>query len=1058
MTPERWARIKKLFQEALDLPPDGRQAFVERQCNGDEDLRCEIEALLHNADSAKSFIETPAFRQLAVELSDETRQLIGQRISHYLIEAELGSGGMGLVFKAKDKILDRYVAIKILPEEFATNAERVRRFEREALTVSKLQHANIVTIYEHFSHDGRHVIATEYVEGETLRQLLRRGPLDWREVTRISVQIAAALEAAHHAGVIHRDIKPENVMLQKSGMVKVLDFGIAKYIGQIEQTERGSSPEDLEAVSIPIVNRDDQTRTGLEFYTRGYASPEQVKQDKNNEPDARTDIFSLGVLMYELLTGEWPFLGETPQDWMAALLGGEEAADVRTRCPLVPAALAAIIARALRKSREERYGQTNEMLTDLEALKNDLAVNETGEQIVTKSANRLLTQFTILSLSQPQTRIPLSKLWTTWWVADLPRGKPENELLCKSLFRGLLRSGFWTLMIVLVIAVMAAWLSVTEQWKAEILRDGHTQRLRQIAISPNGEKMVSTSNDATLIVWDFRRRAQLATLQHSGTNAVSAVAFSPDGKWFVTASSDGTIIVWNSERLTKEVTLPGIRRGVSTIAFTPDGHTLITPMAEGKKILWRVGDWQKIGESQVISTTANFLISPNNRLLITRDWLTRDLINGQEVLSCLDYAWNWGALSPDAHHMVTVDNGGFVAFWDISRLWLTGERRLIQRVLAHRERGRAIAYSPNGRLVASGGENIIIWDAQTQEKLFRFDSPDRIASLAFSPDGRSLISAHDNGAILIWDLEEKEAVAGFTGHCAPVRVVKFSPDGRRIASAGDDGSVIVWNAVNGKKEIVLSAHRTRVSGVAFSNDGQRLVSSDLQGYTIIWELASGKPMLTIEPRGRSESSFGHCVAISPDDRWIATNYGIYSASDGIQVLDLRRQDNQLTEFYDLAFSPNGHWLAGVSPSRDINLWEIGTWKLSQSIKERAGQFIAVSFSNDSRWLVTGEDQGNIRLWQVEPLQEIAVIGQHKSFIRSVAFSPDGKEIVSASDDQTLSLWSVSRRKLLAQIGVHTSPVYSVSFAPDGKRIASGEHDKSVRIYTRQQSLWGWKLD
>jgi serine/threonine protein kinase len=239
MTPERWQQVKAIFQSALECAPSERSAFLARECGGDEALRKEVESLLASHEKDGSFIDSPAYEAAAGMLASAPELTVGQKIGHYEILSTLGKGGMGEVYLARDTKLDRKVALKFLPGAFTQDQERLLRFEQEARAASALNHPNILTIYEIGEVDGRRFIATEFVDGETLRQPIEGGPLKVNEALDIAEQIASALAEAHAVGIIHRDIKPENIMLRRDGLVKVLDFGLAKLTGPKE-----AGPED----------------------------------------------------------------------------------------------------------------------------------------------------------------------------------------------------------------------------------------------------------------------------------------------------------------------------------------------------------------------------------------------------------------------------------------------------------------------------------------------------------------------------------------------------------------------------------------------------------------------------------------------------------------------------------------------------------------------------------------------------------------------------------------------------------------------------------------------
>ncbi|MFZ0062073.1 MAG: protein kinase [Pyrinomonadaceae bacterium] len=282
------------------------------------------------------------------------------RISHYRILEKLGAGGMGEVYLAEDIKLGRKVAIKVLSQEFTTNRDRLNRFEQEACAASALNHPNILTIHEVGEDNGAHFIATEYIDGKTLRRHMSGAALEPHEILDIAVQAASALEEAHGAGIVHRDIKPDNIMVRKNGYVKVLDFGLAKLTE--DATDR--TPADGEASTRVLV----QTDAGVVMGTSHYMSPEQAR---GKPVDARSDIWSLGVVMYEMVAGRVPFEGETSTDVIVAITQ-KEAPPLARFAPHVPAELEWIINKALRKEREERYQTIRELLTDLRRLKQKL--------------------------------------------------------------------------------------------------------------------------------------------------------------------------------------------------------------------------------------------------------------------------------------------------------------------------------------------------------------------------------------------------------------------------------------------------------------------------------------------------------------------------------------------------------------------------------------------------------------------------------------------------------------------------------------------------------------
>lgn len=359
MTPERWQQISRIFKSAILLDNEARAAYVDSQCGRDESLRVEVERLIesHGKANADEFMNGVAAEVAAPLLTDdEPRPEIlnkGQRFGSYIILDSLGSGGMGEVYLARDTRLDRTVALKVLPPDISQDNRRMQRFRHEAKVASSLNQPNILTVFEFGEVDGLIFLATEYIDGDTLRDQLRSKRLKLSEIVDISIQVLAALDAAHEARIVHRDIKPENVMLRRrDGVVKVLDFGLAKVTEhRSSTTEQDSDPEAITEF---------RTAPGVIMGTINYMSPEQAKA---SQIDERTDIWSTGVIMYEMLTGKMPFRGSTTSHTIVQIL--EKDPVPLTKLVKAPAELERIVMKAIAKKPGARYQTAKDMLDDL---------------------------------------------------------------------------------------------------------------------------------------------------------------------------------------------------------------------------------------------------------------------------------------------------------------------------------------------------------------------------------------------------------------------------------------------------------------------------------------------------------------------------------------------------------------------------------------------------------------------------------------------------------------------------------------------------------------------
>ncbi len=397
MTPERWGEIKQIYHSALGLEPGRREEFLKEACADDASLLKEVTSLLAQEGNRDGLFESPALEAVAQALGEHKAQkvpdLAGRTLLHYRIEEKIGQGGMGEVYRARDTNLDRTVALKILPPAFASNPDRMRRFIREAKAASALSHPNVATIHEVGEAEDVRFIVMEYVNGQTLSEYSRKRALDPGQIVDIGIQMADALEEAHGRGIIHRDLKPANVMVTARGQVKVLDFGLAKLVSPAGEPGE-SSPSSL-------------TESGLIIGTAASMSPEQVL---GHQLDQRTDIFSLGSILYELATGHSPFAGGTTTEIMDRILHTQPDGIARFN-PKVPPELERIVRKCLEKDRERRYQSARDLLIDLQNLKRDL---DFGTQAIRRRRSWLsvpvltVTAIAVLALAV------VSWLWLGW--------------------------------------------------------------------------------------------------------------------------------------------------------------------------------------------------------------------------------------------------------------------------------------------------------------------------------------------------------------------------------------------------------------------------------------------------------------------------------------------------------------------------------------------------------------------------------------------------------------------------------------------------------------------
>src|SRR5213080_130756 len=346
-----WQQVQQLFDAALQHSPDKRQEFLEQECGSNQELRREVESLLAAHDESGSFMAKPAVAGMAEVLHRATSRFHpGDTLGAYKVLDLVGRGGMGEVYRARDTRLKRDVAIKVLPQAFSADRERLRRFEQEARSAAALNHPNIISVHDMGTADGSPYIVSELLEGQNLREVLRHWPVLARKALDYAIQAARGLAAAHDIGIVHRDLKPENLFITRDGRLKILDFGLAK----LTRPEGGGSDNGT-AEAVP------GTEAGRVFGTVGYMSPEQVR---GLSADHRSDIFSFGAILYELFSGKRAFSGDSPADTMSAILHQDPPELTRATPPVHPA-VDHTIRHCLEKNPLERWQSARDLATEL---------------------------------------------------------------------------------------------------------------------------------------------------------------------------------------------------------------------------------------------------------------------------------------------------------------------------------------------------------------------------------------------------------------------------------------------------------------------------------------------------------------------------------------------------------------------------------------------------------------------------------------------------------------------------------------------------------------------
>lgn len=812
MTPEQWEQIGQLYYEAKEVDPPDRAAFLDRACAGNESLRREVEALLVAEQAVGDFIAAPALKDAAELLTTEAapEELVGKQVSHYQILSLVGAGGMGEVYAARDTRLGRKVAIKLLPSMVSRDADRLRRFDQEARAIGMLNHPNILTIHDIGSHDGAPYIVSELLEGETLREWVKNGPMAMSRAVDFALQITRGLAAAHERGLAHRDLKPENLFITRDGRVKILDFGLAK----LAQRQRFNNKSGASGPSFPIIRTD----PGLVMGTVGYMAPEQVRGE---EADHHADIFAFGVILHEMLAGERPFRGDTAVETMSAILKQDP--------PELPAPLVAqspglqrVIHRCLEKRPEQRFQSASDLGFALEALTSS-ALSPSGSR----------------------------------WNASEPSGSaPTLQFQPKRSWIGrMLRSG-WVGWAAAGVFMLTTILLAVNNFR----RPPASTRVVPFTSFPGQKSIPAFSPDGNQIafVWDGDGGGEpglyvklidagtplrLATLSgNPGPN----LAWSPDGRHvaFMRGGRDGGIFtvpaLGGPERKLTEM------RGAFT--WSPDGKTLAIVSNEAPQeplsiylLSIDTGERRRLTTPQAGSfgdtspafspdgQTVAFIRNPN---FLVSDVYLVPVAGGEPTRLTFDNLSLGGSLAwtPDGREIVfSSPRGGLQSLWRVST---SGDR--LRRLVGIGE----YAYNPS---IARQGNRLAYVYRKVDRNIWRAPGPNSTAkdgapvkliastrddiAPQFSPDGKRIVFVSDRtGSREIWvaasDGQNPIQLTNFGG--SNTGTPRWSPDGKWIAfdSRPEGNSDIHVISADGGKPRRVTTETSEDVSPSWSRDGK----------------------------------------------------------------------------------------------------------------------------------------------------------------------------------------------------------------------------------------------
>jgi WD40 repeat protein/serine/threonine protein kinase len=980
---------------------------------------------------------------------------------------------MGVVYRARQKSLNRIVALKMIVGGPLASAAAIQRFHAEAQTVANLQHPNIVAIHEVGEHEGQPFFSMDYVQGQNLAGLLREGPLPARRAAGYVKVIAEAVEYAHRRGILHRDLKPSNVLIDPFDQPRITDFGLAKH---------------LESDSSLATDHSSLTLTGQVLGSPNFMAPEQA-QGRQREVGPASDVYSMGAMLYHLVTGRPPFQAVTLTEVLQQVLTTEPAAP-RLLNPSVPRDLETISLKCLEKEVQRRYPTAQDLAEDLGRFLHDQPIRARPVSVAGKAwkwCRRQPVRAGLIGALALVFVFGLTGVLSQW------RRAKAGELIARQ-------------------NAYAADLKEVQR----ALEDSDLGRARELLNRHRPQRQSQISNlksqiEPDLRSWEWRyfwsrcQSDELSTLCQY-TNSVSALTFSPDGKWLAVRQGNQTVALWDAVAKRPKAELPAHgRRWCKALAFSLQGNLLAWGSAEagGKSVvlLRELSSGKEMSPLPHSNPVVSLAFSPDAKTLATLaydgtasvwdlesqhvvlQFLTApvdvmpDRLSAAATLtatSAADPAGGGGGRNTEGQQVRTIftrssiftDHYGCVLFSPDGRWLAVGEAKPQIR-LVDRTRGTeriitaplpadgisALAFSPDSRLLAAGcgaGDNdILVWNLAAGTPAVRFAGHSGwIVGLAFSPDGQVLASVSSDQTLRLWDVGRQAERRRFQGNADEIWALAWSPDGQVLVTGARDGSVRYWDpSAKPAAGYAVLPEPIHFWGPAFFPDSKSfLAPTRSEGAVVRWETASLQVLERLSFLETNHTS----LDLSKDGRWLVLG----DAAGNIQVWDFpaRQRVTNLVfpeaSIFALWFSPHGNILAAGAYSSDNSivgkLWAVAGWREIDQHGINFKNGLDAAFSPDERTLAAGYDDGTAAWWDLATRQRQAFFDCQYSSGVHVAFSPDGLLFATSGWNGLMTVWDVATRQARPIGRGYRNALHDVTFSPDSRRlVATGTSPKDL---------------
>jgi WD40 repeat protein/serine/threonine protein kinase len=1089
-------REREIFEQALDLPSaEERAAFLQGACAGDDPLLARLQGLLR-AHSQSQYLRDEPQAPTVVVSPDTVRMAeegVGAVIGRYKLLEALGEGGFGAVWLAEQKEpVRRKVALKVIKLGLDTKPV-VARFEAERQALALMDHPNIARVLDAGTTEaGRPYFVMELVRGTRITKYCDLARLSTRKRLELFVQVCHAIQHAHQKGIIHRDIKPSNILVTVNdpaavGVPKVIDFGIAKATNQQQLTDKTVFTAFDQFIGTPA-----------------YMSPEQTVMTSLNA-DTRSDIYSLGVLLYELLTGKTPFDSQElvalgleemcrtirekdpirPSTRLATMDEGERfttasrhQADAPNLIGLLRGDIDWIVMKCLEKDRQHRYETADALAADIDRHLRNEPVLARPPSALYRLQKAICRNKIAAAAAAAVTSALVIGLGAALWQASMARSARDRADAAREREALQRRS-----------AQTERDRALVETRRAEAARDAAERNAYAAAMTLAqaawddanitllrrilDESQAHADKGFEWYHWQRLCRSELQTLRDHDA-VITCVAYSPDGAHIATGSEDRTIRIRDATTGAPQRILVGHAAGLRTIAFAIDNRRLLSVDRGGDVRLWDTvtgmelfqARGQAAGLAPGGSSIAIATVSGQIRLL--------DTASAAHLLEVgtVDHPVHRLEFSPDGTDLLAVGPAGELHLWHlpggggVESLWSKADPK--SGFLAI---GPAAAFSPNGRHIATGGHDRVvrILDASTGQVLQSFvGHAESIHALAFSPDGRLVASAGRDRTIRLWDSATGRSELILSGHTESVRALAFAADGKRLASGGMDRTLKIWEARHpiaprrsGGIHSNISPSRFGISGevpsdtepkrsrglqdARFSPDGRRIVSATKDGLVRVHDTASLVELLTL--RGHTEV-LSH-ANFSRDGRLIYSGAHDFTLRiwDGASGQELRILSCGRSFPFWSRIAPDNRSLAAAMEDGSIRLFDLTDGTVSRQWIAHPGGTWCVEYSPDGRLLATSGEDGLVRVWDAFTHRELQVLRGHRGAVIPLAFSPDGTRVASGgARDFTIRVWDLSHGREVMNLRGHSDLIPDVQFSPDGRRLVSAAFDKTVRVW------------